>query len=320
MKICLIGPGIMPIPPTGWGAVEILVHDVRCELEKLGHEVTVVNVKDKNEIVKQANETGADFTHIHYDGHADVIPHLVCKNVAITSHYGYLEQPAYWQRDGYIKILNNFAAVAPNIIALSPGIANVYSQLGFNPERLFVVHNGARGDLFRFDVGCEYPLKSLYLGKIEPRKRQYIFQNIPNLFYAGNHVDGRFNISNERYLGEWTKDYLYDNLTKYANLALLSDGENHPLVCLEAMMAGLGVVASEFAVSNLDTSLPFIDVISESQITNTTYVNDVLAKNREVSVNMRQDIRDYAEANFRWDVVVENRYLDVVDKICKQRV
>ena len=37
MKIVLIGPGIMPIPPTGWGAVEILVWDTKIALEKLGH-------------------------------------------------------------------------------------------------------------------------------------------------------------------------------------------------------------------------------------------------------------------------------------------
>ena len=36
MKIVLIGPGIMPIPPTGWGAVEILVWDTKIALEKLG--------------------------------------------------------------------------------------------------------------------------------------------------------------------------------------------------------------------------------------------------------------------------------------------
>ena len=24
MRVSIIGPGIMPIPPTGWGAVEIL--------------------------------------------------------------------------------------------------------------------------------------------------------------------------------------------------------------------------------------------------------------------------------------------------------
>ena len=32
MKIVLIGPGIMPIPPTGWGAVEILVWDTKLSL------------------------------------------------------------------------------------------------------------------------------------------------------------------------------------------------------------------------------------------------------------------------------------------------
>ena len=29
MKISIIGPGIMPIPPIGWGAVEILVWDTK---------------------------------------------------------------------------------------------------------------------------------------------------------------------------------------------------------------------------------------------------------------------------------------------------
>ena len=46
MKIVLIGPGIMPIPPTGWGAVEILVWDTKIALEKLGHEVLIINTKN----------------------------------------------------------------------------------------------------------------------------------------------------------------------------------------------------------------------------------------------------------------------------------
>ena len=40
MKISIVGPGIMPIPPTGWGAVEILIWDQKLALEKLGHQVT----------------------------------------------------------------------------------------------------------------------------------------------------------------------------------------------------------------------------------------------------------------------------------------
>jgi len=35
MKIGFIGPGIMPIPPDGWGAVESLIDDYRNALESL---------------------------------------------------------------------------------------------------------------------------------------------------------------------------------------------------------------------------------------------------------------------------------------------
>ena len=44
MKIVIVGPGIMPIPPTGWGAVEILIWDSKIALEKLGHQVLIVNI------------------------------------------------------------------------------------------------------------------------------------------------------------------------------------------------------------------------------------------------------------------------------------
>ena len=33
MKVAIVGPGIMPIPPTGWGAVEILIWDQKLALE-----------------------------------------------------------------------------------------------------------------------------------------------------------------------------------------------------------------------------------------------------------------------------------------------
>ena len=51
MKVAIVGPGIMPIPPTGWGAVEILIWDQKLALEKLGHEVLVVNTPNPNDIL-----------------------------------------------------------------------------------------------------------------------------------------------------------------------------------------------------------------------------------------------------------------------------
>ena len=43
MKISIIGPGFMSIPPIGWGAVESLIWDYSENLKKHGHDVQIVN-------------------------------------------------------------------------------------------------------------------------------------------------------------------------------------------------------------------------------------------------------------------------------------
>ena len=222
MKIAIIGPGIMSIPPNGWGAVEILIHDIRCTLQDLGHEVHIINVQNKNEIINQTNNLDVDFVHVQYDNHIDIVPYLKCKHIAITSHYGYLEQPQRWDNN-YRQIVSKFLTTDVNIFALSPGIASLYKSLAnsnikavhphYSDERVKVVYNGVRDDLFKFSKNCKFPNRTLYLAKIDYRKRQHIFQNIPELYFAGNIADNRFNQSSDRYLGEWTKSHLYENLT-----------------------------------------------------------------------------------------------------------
>jgi hypothetical protein len=61
-------------------------------------------------------------------------------------------------------------------------------------------------------------------------------------------------------------------LTNYGNLVLLSDGEAHSLVLMEALAAGLGIVISEFATANLDLDKEFIDVIPENKINDIEYI------------------------------------------------
>lgn len=307
MRICIVGPGTMPIPPIGWGAVEILIDDYRKILQTLGHEVSIVNTRDHNLIVGLVNALSPDFVHIQYDEFVFLAKHFDCKNVAVTSHYGYLEQPGRWD-PGYVNIFWGFVNSTAKIFCLSPGIANVYSHAGVHSERLVVIPNGVRTDLFRFDESCKYPDESIYLAKIDPRKRQSQLQNIPGIKFVGNYSDPSFDRSNVNYLGEWSKDTIYENLTNFANLILLSDGEAHPLVCLEAMSAGLGLVISEVAKANLDLSLPFIDVIPEDKINDTSFIQDVIKKNRDVSQKMKNDIRKYAET-FDWKNIVTNFYL-----------
>ena len=120
MRICIIGPGLGPIPPVGWGAVESLIHDYRVTLKSLGHDVLVVNTPDKNEIIHVANGWMPDFIHIQYDDHIDVVPYLMCKNVAITNHYAYLQQPDKW--GDWSRFFHMIVASDVNIFSLSEGI------------------------------------------------------------------------------------------------------------------------------------------------------------------------------------------------------
>ena len=312
MKIVIVGPGIMPIPPTGWGAVEILIWDQKLALEKLEHKVEIVNTPSPTEIIKQINNIRPDFVHIQYDDFIELYPYVQYP-CAITSHFGYFEQPNKWDYYGE-RIAKPFGRIQPNVLCLSGGIKDVYADVLKIPEdRLFVTPNYVYVDNFRSTISPEFPDRSIYLAKIDYRKRQHMFQSIQSLYYAGNNADPRFDTSNN-YLGEWSKDTLYTHLTEYGNLVLLSDGEAHPLVCLEAFAAGLGVVVSEWAAANLDIRKSFITVIPEDKISDIRYVEEQIITNREYSVEHRDEIGEYAKS-FDWVNVVENHYLPVVEKL-----
>ena len=315
MKISIVGPGIMPIPPTGWGAVEILIWDQKLALEKLGHQVDIVNTKSPIEIIQKINEYRPDFVHVQYDDFIELYPYIQYP-CAITSHFGYLEQPNKW---GYYhdRIVKPFQRISPVVFCLSDGICNVYkNELLINEDNLLVTPNGVNTSKF-VTRDPKYPDRSLYLAKIDYRKRQSMFQSISSLYYAGNNADPNFNV-NINYLGEWSKEHLYNNLTDYGNLVLLSDGEAHPLVCMEALAAGLGVVVCEYGAANLDTSKDFITVIPENKIRDLKYLEDEIIKNRDYSISHKDDIIKYA-SNFDWLNVIRDRYIPCVEKIIERK-
>ena len=301
----------MPIPPTGWGAVEILIWDTKNALEKLGHKVHIVNTKDGRKIIEEINNFRPDFVHVHYDEFIPIIPYIQYPN-AITSHFGYLERPELF--NGYVNILNAFTQIKPNVFCLSEGIKNVYKVMsGIADEKLFVTPNGVDTKKFKTVEEPKYPDRSIYLAKIDYRKRQHLFQGINSLWFAGNNADPRFNVK-KNYLGEWSKDVLHQELTEYGNLVLLSDGEAHPLVCMEALAAGLGVVVCEWGKANLDTDKEFITVIPEAKINDLKYVEDAIIKNREYSIAHRKEILEYSK-EFDWVSVIKNHYIPAVRQL-----
>ena len=312
MKISFIGPGVMPIPPTGWGGVEHLIWDMNLSLKKLGHEIQIINEADPNNIFRLLDEFKPDFVHIQYDEWVGLYHHIKYP-CAITTHFAYIERPemmaTYKER-----FFDQFQYVKPTILGLSDGILNVYrEQSKISDEKLFLMPNGIDMDLYQFTKEPKYPDRSICIGKIEERKKQYFLQQINSLWFAGNVADSRFDTS-KNYLGELPKTQIFDELTHYGNLVLISDGEAHPRVCTEALVAGLGVVVSEWGTANLDLSKEFITVIPEDKVTDIEYIEKQVVKNREYSLQHRDEIREYAK-NFEWEEVYNKFYFPSIDKI-----
>ncbi len=312
MRIAIIGPGYMPIPPLGWGAVESLIWDYYIELNNKGHEIKIINTQDPSLIINETNSFNPDFVHLQYDDYANLLQYINCKFKAVTNHYAYLTQ--FQKHPEYHHILRNFITGDFLIFCLSEKIKQTYLQLGVNSNRLFVTPNGARNDLFKYIESPKYPNRSIYLAKIDYRKRQYLYQDIENLYFVGNCVDNRFETNKETYLGEWSKDDLYSNLSNYGNLVLLSDGEADPLVTKEALMAGLGLVISEYAAANLDLSQPFIDVVPIDKMNDIEYIKDTISKNRQFSIKNRNNIRNYALNNHSWNIIID-KYIKLIKNI-----
>jgi len=110
MKVCLVGPGIVSIPPSGWGAVESIIWECSNELSELGYEGTILNTPNQDEIISSLEEEQFDFIHIHYDVFYNLIPQIkkVCPNskIALSSHYPYIDQFEKHRFDEYDRIFN----------------------------------------------------------------------------------------------------------------------------------------------------------------------------------------------------------------------
>lgn len=324
MKITLVGPGLMPIPPKGWGAVEILIADQAAMLQAAGHQVTIVNQRDRAQALAEVEASQPDLVHLHYDEYITWAEQMTCPRIVATSHYAYLEVFTQWrllfQAPLLVRLLRVLRRLLParlllalgcprpllaalsyepffraflrsrcGLICLSPGIAEVYRRFGFRGD-IRVCPNGARDDLIHYCATPLYPELSLCVGKIEPRKRQAQLVDLPDLRFVGPIVDPMFPADHPGWLGSWSREQLFTRLTQYANLVLLSDGEAHPLVCCEALIAGLGLVVSESAAANLDCTLPFISVILDAALQDCDFVARTIRQNRQQCQQVGRDV------------------------------
>jgi glycosyltransferase involved in cell wall biosynthesis len=321
MKICLVGPGIMPIPPNGWGAVESIIWDCATELGELDYDGVILNTPNEDDILSTIEEEKFDFIHIHYDVFCNLIPDIKRVSpksiIALSSHYPYIDQYDKHRLDGYNKIFDWMISNS-NLFynfCVSDKDLNVFKLKGVDENKLHLFKTGAQHRDIKQNLNPKFNDRSICIGKIDKRKMQFLYQSIDTIDFVGPIGDlYQFN-TKKNYMGEWTRKEIYDKVGEYSNIILLSMGENGtPLVIKEALMSGLGVVTSEYCAYELDTTLPFISIIPTDKLKDLDYVNKCLIENREVSISMRKEIIEYAIENFSWERIIKS-YIETIIKL-----
>ncbi len=311
MNITLVAPGGRSIPPEGYGGVELGIWNRRNILLKEGHAVRIVNVRDDGgsiprrwRIVREINASAPDVVHIHDSRYFNLARFIRCPNILFSDHSPGVSFKEYkYHRRAKVK--------GAHIICLTNKIKELYGSAGIDPGCLHVIPNEVAVDEISFTERPKHPGKSICLGVVSERKRQYAIAGIANIDFAGP-MNDETDFRNGAYKGAWPRQQVCAHLTDYAGKILLSEAEAHNRACLEALAAGLGLVVSEAVADNLDTSLPFIEVIPENKIHDREFVANVIAKNRVTALAMRKDIREYAKSNFDTGHVVKSKYLPLL--------
>jgi glycosyltransferase involved in cell wall biosynthesis len=302
MKIAFVAPGEIEIPPKNWGALENVVHSLATELKKLGEDVLIINEKDIDLTYEKIKAFNPDVLHIHYGKHYELMPRFDCQKI-VTSYDGTFEQSFKFHDWITRKYLYDC-----KFVLLREFEKTFFFKMGISPKKLKILPLGVFTSHFKQELSApKRSNKSIYLGKIDARKRQYIFQNKGlSIDFVGPNASDQFDETDPCYLGVWTEKEKHETLTEYGNLVLLSVSENGnpPLVCLEAMAAGLGIVISEASNEGVDNTKDFITVIPEDKMLDADYLKKAIQDNREYSINNRAEIIDYAQ-NRDWSNVAK---------------
>lgn len=303
MKIVQVHTGIHPIPPNGWGAVEKIIWEYKCSLEKLGHKCDVLYLND-------INPKNYDVVHVHLANLA-----LECYNRKIPYYFSFHDHHAYiYGKDSIVYKNNRLAAQhsiktfvpakylvdyfdLPNVEYLSHGVNTSMftpSNNTFSEHRLLcVANNGFIHDQSEDRKGFSYA--------IEAAKKL----NLPIT------IAGPFNNKNffDNYHTEYDKLTILYNLTEselidvYKNHTIflhpsISEAGHPNLTLLEAMSCGLPIVGT-FEENNILDGLYRITRDVDDVINGINHVIDNYDefRNKSLKTALEKD----------WNKIVENQ-------------
>jgi len=319
MKVVQVTPGILPIPPNGWGAVEKIIWEYKLCLDRLGWETEILYT---DQVVHKEDQ----IVHVHMANLANIlhqrgIPYVFSLH---DHHVEYFTKDSEVYRENYSAIKNSTLTFVHSVhlIDYFDGMKNiVYLSHGVNlrdyifqdrtkslyrdgHKLLMMANNGLGGDPlidrkgFLYGIECAQKL-NIPLDIMCPSSNRSFFEfhkpdlkNI-NILYD---VDYKTSIENM---------YHY---TIFLNPSLLEAG--HPnLTILESLSTGMPVVAT----CNVDLpGLINCELSSESLTKSVSYcISSYYSQVGKIEIN---------RISFSWDLVVSKmvqnykKYLNITQK------
>jgi autotransporter strand-loop-strand O-heptosyltransferase len=254
MKIVNVTPGLLPIPPNGWGAVEKIIWETHLELEKLGHESIICYL---NDVPKDA-----DIVHIHVANLANMAHEQGIKYFfTMHDHHAYLygkDSPVYEQNLKAIKNAQKAFVPAKYLVEwfenvpeyLSHSVnTNIFFPNNENIKHnlLCVANNGFIHDPSEDRKGFGYAIEAARILNMPitiagpENNRRYFEKHPPNY----HNLTIKYNLSEEELIK------LYSEHTIFISPSVLEAG--HPnLTLLEAMASGLPTLSTFEPNNNLN--------------------------------------------------------------------
>jgi len=250
VKIAQITPGVLPIPPNGWGAVEKIIWEYKKNFELLGH---VCDIKYLNEV----SADDYDVIHIHManlclEASSRKIPYIFTMHDHHAFHLG-LNSSVYRENSEAIqgsvksfvpaRYLVDYFCSRKNLFYVPHGVDSDFfqPQEKINPPKLLCVgNNGLIGDPIFDRKGFIYAIEAartlnLPITVVGPVQNKYFFENNKD-FVPYDQLEIIYNANEE----ELKK--IYQKHSIFLHPSMLEAG--HPnLTLMEAMSCGLPVIS-----------------------------------------------------------------------------
>ena len=142
MKVIQVTPGLIPIPPNGWGAVEKIIWEYKLKLEE---QLVHTQIKYLNEV----SPGDADIVHIHIANLA-----IEAKNRGIPYVFSLHDHHVVHNGRGSSNYNQNLEAIKGSVISFCH--AEYLVDFFEETDKLFYLSHGVDTNFFR----CEKPVKS----------------------------------------------------------------------------------------------------------------------------------------------------------------